>query len=87
MTTNTWRATARAVIQQALEEAERQGLSPEATKAYTNSRYPFGAREHHPYKIWLSEMQRTFAPVASNTTAKAQSDRAKLQAWNEGRPL
>lgn len=87
MTTKTWRDIARATIQQALIEAESQGLDQDATHKHVNAAYPFGARAYHPYKIWLSEMKRTFAPVVSGKTAKAQSDMAKLNAWNEGKPL
>lgn len=84
MTTATWRDAARAVIQKALQEAEAQGLDAEATKHYVNAAYPFRQRAYHPYKFWLSEMQNTFNPKVN---AKAQSDLAKLKAWNEGKPL
>ena len=87
MTTRTWRDIAKQVIQKAIQEAEAQGLDAEATHKYVNSRYPFGERAYHPYKIWLSEMKATFQPVADSKTAKAQSDRAKLAAWNAGEPL
>lgn len=82
MTTKTWRDIARAVIQKALQEAEAQGLDAEATKKHVNAAYPFGERAYHPYKIWLSEMKRTFEP-----SRPGQSDLAKLKAWNEGKPL
>lgn len=90
MSTKTWRDAARAVIQQALAEAQAQGLDAEATKRYVNSKYPFGERAYHPYKMWLSEMKNTFKPAATGGTEqsrRAQSDLAKLQAWNEGKPL
>lgn len=58
--TTTWRDIAKQVIQQALAEAKAQGLDFNATKTYVNARYPFGERAYHPYKIWLSEMKRTF---------------------------
>ena len=87
MAQRTWRDAAKRTIQKALQEAESQGLDAEATHKYVNAAYPFGEREYHPYKIWLSEMKATFSPKPDNTTAKAQSDRAKLKAWNEGKPL
>ena len=74
----TWRDAAKYVIQQALQEVEAQGLDVEATKKYVNSKYPFGARSHHPYKIWLSEMRAMFNPGKV-----AQSDQEKLNAWND----
>ena len=82
MTMKTWRKIARATIQAALEEAESQGLDAAATKAYVNSRYPFGERAYYPYQVWLSEMKATF-----DTVKPSLSDRAKLKAWNEGKPL
>ena len=87
MKQRTWRDAAKATIQKALQEAEAQGLDAKATHTYVNAAYPFGARAYHPYKIWLSEMKRTFSPKPSGKTAKAQSDRAKLAAWNAGKPL
>lgn len=86
MPSKTWRDIARATIQKALQEAEAQGLDPDATKHYVNTRYPFGQRAYHPYKIWLSEMRRAFGP-AHEPAKPAQSDLAKLKAWNEGKPL
>ena len=82
MTTKTWRDLARAAIQKALKEAEAQGLDAEATKAYVNSRYPFGERAYYPYQVWLSEMRRTFGGARP-----AQSDLEKLRDWIEGKPL
>jgi hypothetical protein len=82
MTTKTWRDIAKATIQQALAEAEAQGLDAEATKRHVNAAYPFGERAYFPYKVWLAEMKATF-----KTSKPAQSDLAKLKAWNEGKPL
>ena len=87
MKERTWRDAAKAAIQKALQEAEAQGLDAEATHKNANAAYPFGARAYHPYKIWLSEMRATFSPKADGKAAKAQSDLAKLRAWNEGKPL
>ena len=87
MKQRTWRDAAKVAIQKALREAEAQGLDTEATHKHVNAAYPFGERAYHPYKIWLSEMKATFSPKADGKEAKAQSDRAKLAAWNEGKPL
>ena len=86
MTTKTWRDVARATIQTALQEAEAQGLDAAATKAYVNSCYPFGERAYYPYQVWLNEMKRAFGP-AKGPAKQAQSDMAKLKAWNEGKAL
>lgn len=85
MTTKTWRDIARRVIQEALVEAEEQSMDAATTKAYVNAHYPFGERAYHPYKIWLSEMKRAFNPAPE--ARPAESDLAKLRAWNEGKPL
>lgn len=87
MAQRTWRDAAKVAIQKALQEAEAQGLDAEATRTHVNAAYPFGERAYHPYKIWLSEMKATFSPKPTGKSAKTQSDLAKLQAWNEGKPL
>ena len=83
----TWRDAAKAVIQQALEEAKSQCLSPEEMKKYVSSKYPFGARAYHPYKIWLSEMKAAFDPKHAEPSTQQMRELAMLRAWNEGKPL
>ncbi len=87
MAQRTWRDAAKSAIQKALQEAEAQGLDAEATEKHVRAAYPFGPRAYHPYKAWLSELKATFSPASDSKTAKAQSDMAKLKAWNEGKPL
>lgn len=55
MGTSTWRMEARRVIEQALDQARREGLSPKATLAKIDACYPFGPRMYHPYACWLKE--------------------------------
>lgn len=50
-----WRDTARAVIVAALADGKALGLDGPALVRLVDERYPFGPRENHPYKIWLSE--------------------------------
>ena len=50
----TWREKAKRAI--AASMAETAALPPEERIAAANAAYPFGPREMHPYKIWLSEM-------------------------------
>jgi len=49
----TWKMEARRVIREALAEADERGLDRDATIALVDSRYPFGERKRHPYKVWL----------------------------------
>jgi hypothetical protein len=59
-----WRQAAQITIAEALLEYEAQQLCQElpfdikeAFKYVSNS-YPFGTRENHPYKIWLSAVKQ-----------------------------
>lgn len=48
-----WREAAVSVIQKALTDAQTQGLNEAETLKLVDSRYPFGQRAMHPYKVWL----------------------------------
>lgn len=50
-----WRETSRAIIAKVL--ADMKGQADEQVKKALREAYPFGQREHHPYKIWLDEIQ------------------------------
>ena len=56
---------------------------PAEIQRRVDAAYPFGAREHHPYKQWLKARRELLGLKGSASAA----DRAKLAAWNEGRPL
>lgn len=58
-----WRKTARAVVTQALADAAEHNLDEQQTRRLISSRYPFGQRQYHPYKIWLDEVKRGLAPA------------------------
>ena len=58
MAQRTWRDSAKAAIQKALQEAEAQGLDAEATRTYVNAAYPFGPREYWPYQAWLKAVRQ-----------------------------
>lgn len=52
----TWRSIARDVVAEVLLRTFGQAealITEELRKAY-----PFGPRRHHPYKVWLDEVQR-----------------------------
>ena len=56
-TTSRWRIAARQAINQCLI-AEKPTTAAEFRKA-VKPYYPFGEREYHPYKMWLSEVKKT----------------------------
>lgn len=49
----TWRDIAIRTISEALAEAKAHELDNTAALKLVDSRYPFGERKMHPYKIWL----------------------------------
>lgn len=56
MSESHWRDSAAPIISRVLLETEGQP-EKEIRKALRDA-YPFGERRYHPYKIWLSEIQR-----------------------------
>lgn len=51
-----WRDRARPIVKRALEETA--GKPEKEIRAALLAAYPFGARQYHPYKIWLDEIRR-----------------------------
>lgn len=51
----TWRDIARPIIAKVL--AENEGKTEQEKRKALKDAYPFGARQWHPYKIWLSEIK------------------------------
>jgi hypothetical protein len=49
-----WRRQARKRIIEALSEVAASNSASEVL-AHCDAAYPFGPREHHPYKAWLKE--------------------------------
>jgi hypothetical protein len=50
-----WRDYARPIIQQVLKETK--GQDEKVIRKALRDAYPFGARQYHPYKIWLDEIK------------------------------
>jgi hypothetical protein len=50
-----WRTLAAPIIARVL--AETKGRPEAEVRAALRAAYPFGPREHHPYKIWLDEIR------------------------------
>lgn len=62
-----WREAARRTIQRVANEAMRENPAPtdaELRKRISDA-YPFGPRQYHPYKIWLSEVKKYFSTPAT----------------------
>lgn len=51
---SSWRKIARPIIAEVLRQTE----DPKERKKILREAYPFGARQYHPYKIWLDEIKR-----------------------------
>jgi len=54
-TKSTWRDTCAPIIARVLAETKDQ--PEEKIKKALFEAYPFGEREHFPYKVWLDEIQ------------------------------
>lgn len=52
----TWRDRCRDIIAEVIVRVGRD--DPKRLRAELRAAYPFGPREHHPYKIWLDEIHR-----------------------------
>lgn len=58
-----WRARAREVIDASMSATI--GKPDSERIAAIDAAYPFGPREHHPYKMWLIERRRAIASMSS----------------------
>lgn len=87
-----WRYAAQAAIDKAIEQCRSDGIIPSQGKMSDEQKkefkkridaaYPFGAREMHPYKIWLEVRRQTFywyGCLESLPQVKAQKTKAKKQ--------
>lgn len=73
-----WRERSATVIRKVLEETK--GQPKEVVDKALFDAYPFGPRQYHPYKIWLSEIQvQRFGKGRRGTATRA--DLKKLQDW------
>lgn len=88
----TWREIARRTIERTADAAAAEGLTESETLTRIDAAYPFGERRYHPYQVWLSERKRwrTGQPASAaelRRAAGSASDRARLAAWQAGRPI
>lgn len=66
-----WRITSRKVIREVLESSTAKNLKQLAMEV--SKAYPFGQREHWPYKKWLEECKWQFQGKAKKLTKKEKS--------------
>ncbi len=62
MPKGTWRESARATIQDVIQETGTEDLP--ALKRALFEAYPFGERKHYPYKVWLQEVNHTLTMIS-----------------------
>ncbi len=65
-TESRWRLRAREIIQPVIDDAMRtsEGRATETElRKLLKPLYPFGLRQHHPYQIWLSEINKQMRRV------------------------
>ena len=55
MSESYWRSKARPIIAAVIAEHGREHPN---IRRLISEQYPFGERQYHPYKVWLSEMKR-----------------------------
>lgn len=71
----TWRDYATPIIANVIQETvgtQRPPYTPEQVKKIRKNlleAYPFGERQYHPYKIWLSEIRRQLKIKPQNQPA------------------
>lgn len=64
-----------------------QEINPQDARKYCNERYPFGAREYSPYKIWLEELKLVPKFVALKQPFRTYPDwrncvNSRGESWN-----
>lgn len=57
----TWRDYARSVITEVIAQNEDKPIAE--LRKLISKEYPFGERNYHPYKIWLSEVKNQLAEL------------------------
>lgn len=74
-----WRTQARPIIASVL--AATSGQDERAIRKALRDAYPFGSRDHHPYKIWLDEikLQRGLRKATTSSRLQQPSDPRQLR--------
>lgn len=91
-----WRRAARRTITEALDGLLFDVMTVEAVIKHVDAAYPFGEREHYPYKAWLAErkllIEALRGPIAMPTKDEADAcdvarDLVEEQRLDEARAL
>lgn len=69
-----WREQSSRVISEAIQSGVALGLEGDALERHVSAAYPFGAREMHPYKIWLSEVRFQLGKVGAGRPKRDRGD-------------
>ena len=73
-----WAEIANSVMMQTLLACRADGKSLPDTAKSIDAAYPFGEREHHPYKVWLRERKVFFARHGIPRNGKRKSQQEQL---------
>lgn len=85
MSASKWRAHAAPIIARVLRETS--GQSADARRKALHDAYPFGPRQHHPYKIWLDEIKRQTGRKDTSPEAERTRAAARQAFIAAGRPV
>lgn len=69
MTQSRWREYSAQVIARVV--ADNPGLPEPELRKKISAAYPFGQRQHHPYKMWLSAVNRYFGAEKKHIKSKS----------------
>jgi hypothetical protein len=79
-----WYDRAAQVIKGAIEAAHTEGVTDaKEIQRRVDAAYPFGAREHFPYKAWL-KARRDLIGGRAHKPNEASGIMRKLAAWENG---
>jgi hypothetical protein len=76
-----WRRHARAAIEAALRSGRAKGLDGKELEQHVSDAYPFGVRQHHPYRVWLNEFSLLVRGERKLMTRKGAAGPKLLGEW------
>ena len=75
-----WRDKASAVIQQVIQQ--NPGADEKTLRTLISQAYPYGQREHHPYKIWLDEVKKAMARTFPSPLTLKDTKGTLFEGWS-----
>jgi len=79
-----WRNIANRVIAKTVKD--NPGLPEQELRKKLSEAYPFGERRYHPYKIWLSEINKYFDPPKTRKAKTVVANEGQLAFGDEVTP-